>query len=132
MGHVTEDPCPFCHIRESDVAASTGRCVAIWTDEPPQGSVMLIPRAHRRAPWDLTHEEWSATRDLLRLMMERVDAMHRPAGWNVGWNVGQVGGQSLDHVHCHLIPRYEGERYAGRGLRWLFKQPENAPGAASP
>lgn len=40
--------------------------------------------------------------------------------------MGQVGGQSVSHAHCHLVPRYREERYAGKGLRWWFKQPENA------
>jgi diadenosine tetraphosphate (Ap4A) HIT family hydrolase len=86
---------------------------------------MVLPLAHRLTPWDLSKEEWSATQDLLKSMMSRVDQAHRPDGWNVGWNVGRVGGQSVEHAHCHLIPRYRNERYAGKGLRWWFKQPEN-------
>ncbi|WP_127480008.1 HIT family protein [Nocardioides pantholopis] len=117
--------CPFCALAGHDVLAEVGPCVAIWTNESPSGSVMVIPRAHRQAPWDLTSEEWAATGELLRTMMRRVHASHQPDGWNVGWNVGVVGGQSVDHAHCHLVPRYRDERYAGRGLRWWFKQPEN-------
>jgi diadenosine tetraphosphate (Ap4A) HIT family hydrolase len=123
---VTAETCPFCTIADADVIAEAGGCVAIWTNESPSGSVMVIPRAHRRTPWDLTADEWTSTQDLLRQMMERVHASHRPDGWNVGWNVGTVGGQSVDHAHCHLVPRYQGERHAGKGIRWWFKQPENA------
>jgi diadenosine tetraphosphate (Ap4A) HIT family hydrolase len=87
---------------------------------------MVLPVEHRRAPWDLSVQEWTATQTLLRDMKERVSEMYGPNGWNVGWNVGEVGGQSVDHAHCHLIPRYADELYAGRGLRWWFKQPQNA------
>jgi histidine triad (HIT) family protein len=125
-GGVTAETCPFCNIAESEVISQIGACVAIWTHELPRGSLMVIPIAHRQAPWDLTADEWKATQVLLQEMMQRVHASHRPDGWNVGWNVGTVGGQSVDHAHCHLIPRYKGERYAGKGVRWLFKQPENA------
>lgn len=126
MGPMADEPCPFCDVAELDVIAQVGPCVAIWTREPPAGSVMVIPMAHRREPWDLTPEEWAATQDLLRAMMGQVGDSHRPDGWNVGWNVGRVGGQSVSHVHCHLIPRYKGEQHAGKGLRWWFKQPANS------
>ena len=118
--------CPFCDLPEADIVAESGPCVAIWTKESPPGSLMVLPVAHRQAPWDLTRDEWSATQELLNTMMRRVLTSHQPDGWNVGWNVGQVGGQSVDHAHCHLVPRYAEERYAGRGLRWWLKQPENA------
>jgi hypothetical protein len=50
----------------------------------------------------------------------------QPDGWNIGWNVEEVGGQDVMHAHCHLVPRYGDEAYAGRGMRWWLKQPENA------
>lgn len=120
------EACLFCDVAETAIVAAKGPCVAIWTDESPPGSLMVLPRAHRVAPWDLSVDEWSATQSLLRMMKLRVDEQHRPDGWNVGWNVGPVGGQSVEHAHCHLVPRYRDELYAGKGLRWWFKQPENA------
>lgn len=117
--------CVFCSIPSEEVVGREGPCVAIRTNEPPAGSLMIIPLMHRRAPWDLTAEEWAATQILLRSMMTEVDRSHAPHGWNVGWNVGEVAGQSVEHTHCHLIPRYDDEAYAGRGLRWWFKHPDN-------
>ena len=87
---------------------------------------MVLPVAHRAAPWDLTDEEWAATQTLLRSVMRSVASLHSPQGWNVGWNVGVVGGQSVPHAHCHLIPRYADEPFATRGLRWWFKHADNA------
>jgi histidine triad (HIT) family protein len=128
---VPEQTCPFCDVAPQDIVACSGPCIAICTQEPPAGSLMVIPTAHRAAPWDLTADEWTATQDLLSTMMRRVLDSHRPDGWNVGWNVGRVGGQSVEHAHCHLLPRYHDERYAGRGIRWLLKQPEGAVGTDS-
>ncbi|GAB3028672.1 HIT family protein [Nocardioides flavus (ex Wang et al. 2016)] len=130
------EPCPFCDLARVELIAEAGPCAAIWTNEPPAGSLMVIPKAHRETAWDLTPEEWSVTRDLLHEMMRRVGQSHQPDGWNIGWNVGEVGGQSVLHAHCHLVPRYRDERHAGKGLRWWFKQPDNASlqarGAATP
>jgi histidine triad (HIT) family protein len=118
--------CPFCSLDPDDVVTRDGPCVAIWTNEQPVGSLMVIPVEHRTAPWELTPEEWSATQRLLQRMMRRVGELHAPDGWNVGWNVGEVGGQSVAHAHCHLVPRYADEPHAGKGLRWWFKQADNA------
>lgn len=122
---MTGGHCPLCDVAQSDIVVEKGPCVVIRTNEPPTGSVMVIPIAHRVEPWDLSAEEWSATQYLLRTMKARMGEQHRPDGWNVGWNVGPVGGQSVEHAHCHLIPRYREELHAGKGLRWWFKQPEN-------
>jgi diadenosine tetraphosphate (Ap4A) HIT family hydrolase len=56
-----------------------------------------------------------------------LDADFAPDGYNVGWNVGVVGGQSLAHTHCHLVPRYANEPFAGRGIRSWIKSSENHP-----
>lgn len=123
---MTGEACAFCSLPEDEVVERDGPCLAIWTHEQPEGSAMVLPAAHRVAPWDLSEEEWAATQRLLRALRERVARRHAPQGWNVGWNVGPVGGQSVGHAHLHLVPRYADEPYAGRGLRWWFKQPENA------
>lgn len=121
-----QEECPFCSPPEDEVVARNGPCFVMWTRDRPEGSAMVLPVEHRAAPWELTQEEWMATQTLVRSMMERVSAQHSPHGWNVGWNVGPVGGQTVPHAHCHLIPRYADEPFATRGLRWWFKHPDNA------
>jgi diadenosine tetraphosphate (Ap4A) HIT family hydrolase len=88
---------------------------------------MVLPRAHRRTIFDLTADDWDGTRHLLADVRELVVERHCPDGFNVGWNVETVGGQSVMHAHCHLIPRYHDEPYAGRGLRAWLKDPLNRP-----
>jgi diadenosine tetraphosphate (Ap4A) HIT family hydrolase len=122
---VRDDICPFCSVPEHEVIVREGRCFAIWTGEQPVGSAMVLPAEHRGAPWELSDDEWVATRRLVRSVVQRVTDLYEPQGWNVGWNVGDVGGQSVPHAHCHVVPRYADEPYAGRGLRWWFKHPDN-------
>jgi histidine triad (HIT) family protein len=109
-----------------EVLAQQWPCVAIRTNEPPAGSLVIIPVEHRRTPWDLTAGGMGRHPELAPLDDGEVAGSHSPHGWNVGWNVGEVAGQSVEHTHCHLIPRYADEAYAGRGLRWWFKHPDNA------
>ena len=128
-GHEHREPaCPFCSPSDQEVLLRREPCFAMWTWENPAGSVMILPRAHRATPFDLTAEEWTATHLLLREVRDIVHTRFRPDGWNVGWNVHAVGGQSIPHVHLHLVPRYCDEVYAGRGIRWWFKSAENSRG----
>ncbi len=41
-------------------------------------------------------------------MKARLDEMLKPAGYNVGINIGEVAGQTIGHLHVHLIPRFLG------------------------
>ncbi len=118
-------PCPFCAPSPDQVLLSAGPCFAMWTGELPEGSVMVLPTRHVASPFDLSAQEWSATQDLLVTARQLLDEQFAPDGYSVGWNVDPVGGQSIPHAHCHLIPRYADEPYAGRGIRFWIKSNEN-------
>lgn len=125
--------CPFCLPQiEPQIVLRDTHCYAIWTQEVPVGSAMVLPREHRATVFDLTEQEWRSTRALLTEMRALVDAAHRPDGWNVGWNVEPVAGQSIPHTHCHLVPRYRDEPLAGRGVRAWIKDPDNRPPSHPP
>ena len=86
---------------------------------------MVLPKRHATSPFELTPEEWGTTQTLLIALREMLDGDLAPDGYNVGWSVGAVGGQSVPHTHCHLLPRYGDEPFAGRGIRSWIKSPEN-------
>lgn len=97
------------------------------------GSGLIVPRERRETVFDLTAEEWAATRALLHEARAYLEERYRPDGYTVGWNAGPVAGQTIPHAHLHVIPRYADEPYAGRGLRHWIKQPENRRvGAGAP
>ena len=89
------------------------------------GSGVIIPVRHAETVFDLTLDEVSATFQLLAEVKRWMDATYRPQGYNVGWNCGAVGGQDVMHAHMHVIPRFEQEPYAGRGIRYWLKQEPN-------
>lgn len=121
--------CLFCDLtqfRAADVCIENEYCLyASERSDVLPGSGIIIPLAHRETPFDLTPEEWTATRDLLLEAKSAQDERLAPDGYTLIWNCYPAGGQEIPHVHLHVIPRFDDEPYAGRGGRWLLKQPEN-------
>jgi diadenosine tetraphosphate (Ap4A) HIT family hydrolase len=89
------------------------------------GSGVIIPVRHAETVFDLTLDEVSATFRLLAEVKRWMDATYQPQGYNVGWNCAAVGGQDVMHAHMHVIPRFDQEPYAGRGIRYWLKQEAN-------
>lgn len=92
---------------------------------PLEGSGVIVPKLHRETPFDLTPEEWNATYTLLQDVKKYLDEKYNPQGYNLGWNCGAVGGQHILHSHFHVLPRYEDETLAGKGIRYMFKGSNN-------
>ena len=60
---------------------------------------------------------------LLDGLKAQLDREHAPAGYNLGLNDGVAAGQTVLHVHLHLMPRYAGDTADPRGgVRWIFPQ----------
>jgi diadenosine tetraphosphate (Ap4A) HIT family hydrolase len=118
--------CLHCNPEQSAKAiAESALCFAVWADEPPEGGVLICPRAHRATVFDLDAEEWKETRVLLANVRALIDERVAPDGYNVGWNVFPSGGQRVAHAHLHVVPRWSDEPHAGKGIRWWIKQPSN-------
>ena len=121
--------CPFCPERlekEQHAVLENEHCLFLQPQHRVLvGSGFIIPREHRETVFDLTPQEWAATQTLLLVVKAAVDKRFKPDGYNVGWNNGTVGGQTVMHVHMHVIPRFAGEPFAGRGIRWWLKSEDN-------
>jgi histidine triad (HIT) family protein len=121
--------CPFCHPNDADGQRVVLENAHVRFIQQPQpvlvGSGIIVPKPHRETVFDLSEAEWAATFDLLKQAKRKLDAEHHPDGYNVGWNNGAVAGQSVFHVHLHVIPRFEDEPLAGKGIRYWIKQPTN-------
>jgi diadenosine tetraphosphate (Ap4A) HIT family hydrolase len=123
--------CPLCHVDQDprqEIVLSRPLVVFLQNEQEQgalYGSGVIIPVRHAETVFDLTEEEIRATFALLRDVKAWMDQQYGPDGYNVGWNCGAAGGQTSMHAHMHVIPRFRQEPYAGRGLRWWLKGPEN-------
>lgn len=89
------------------------------------GSYVIIPKSQVGSPFELSQKEWVDSKSLMLEVKAYIDQKYSPDGYNIGWNVGKAAGQEVAHAHMHIIPRFSDEPYAGKGLRYWFKQPEN-------
>lgn len=120
--------CPFCSdwVKQSEIVIENDLCVFLQREETVLiGSGLIIPRAHRETVFDLSPAEWNATHKLLHEVKKRLDLEFQPDGYNLGWNSGAVSGQEVFHAHLHVIPRYQDEPFAGKGIRYWLKQEAN-------
>ena len=75
-----------------------------------KGHTLFIPRRHVSDYFDLNQAELNAINSLIRIQKQHLESEDSSiSGWNVGVNVNESGGQSVFHVHVHLIPRRDGD-----------------------
>lgn len=99
-----------------------------YFDENPisRGHIFLITRRHAKTFFDTTTEEQHAMIDLLNQCKKYLDEEYKPTGYNVGLNCEEDAGQTVMHVHMHLIPRYKGDVENPRGgIRCVIPEKQN-------
>lgn len=108
--------CIFCNLPQSEKIAESDLCFAMFDGFPvSKGHVLIIPKRHVADYFDLTDEEIMAMQHMMKEIKERLDEGFSPDGYNVGINVNEAAGQTVFHVHMHLIPRYRGDVENPRG-----------------
>jgi diadenosine tetraphosphate (Ap4A) HIT family hydrolase len=79
------------------------------------GHALLIPRRHMPAWFEATDEERFSIFKAVDRAKAIIERDHRPDGYNIGINCGTAAGQTIFHLHVHLIPRYSGDVADPRG-----------------
>ena len=107
---------PFLSIPRESWIASGNHCFAIYDRFPvSNGHSLVIPIREVSTWWELDSEE---QQDLLELSMEvkrLLDLHFAPDGYNIGFNSGTAAGQTVNHLHLHVIPRFHGDVPDPRG-----------------
>lgn len=123
-------PCPFCEIaRESShkrIIAENEYAFLIRDGYPvSDGHSLVIPKRHISTFFETTEAEKLALLQLLDQAKAVVDTEYQPDAYNIGINDGPAAGQTILHLHIHLIPRYQEQDKDPRGgVRWV--EPEKA------
>jgi histidine triad (HIT) family protein len=115
MSDAYDDTCLFCKIVRGDIASTTlhdGEHVLAFRDVDPKAPthVLLIPKAHVRDLTEIGDDDGAMLADLMRSAAHVADAEGLERGWRLVANVGPDAGQSVLHLHFHLL--------GGRRLEW--------------
>ena len=129
---LTPDPCsvcPFCDLSSRQVVAENALAAAFRDGFPVNpGHTLIVPRRHVPTWFDATREEQLAILELADEVKAQLDAEGVcvssrsstdpqpptpgpwfPDGYNLGLNVGRAAGQTVPHLHLHVIPRFNGD-----------------------
>ncbi len=118
--------CPFCTLPTDRIISESDYTLTIRDGFPvSEGHTLIIPKRHIQSFFELQAIEKAAVLQALDEAKEALDKEFSPDGYNIGINDGEAAGQTVMHLHVHLIPRYKGDTEDPRGgVRWIF--PEKA------
>jgi ATP adenylyltransferase len=109
------DACVFCAIRDGAdgerVLASEPNAYVVLNKFPYNpGHLLVVPARHTGEVEELSLDEHGALMELLARSIGALKAAAGPDGFNVGMNLGRVAGAGIpDHVHWHVVPRWNGD-----------------------
>ncbi|EHR79587.1 HIT family hydrolase [Thermococcus litoralis DSM 5473] len=108
--------CPFCNPSE-EVLLYENENIRILIDSFPanRGHLLIVPKRHIEDWRKLKEEEKQAIMKGVELAIEKLSEALKPDGFNVGINLGEAAGQTVAHIHVHVIPRYKGDTNFPRG-----------------
>lgn len=85
-----------------------------------QHALMIVAKRHSKTPFEISGEEWANLVEPLKFAKNML-AKFNPSGYSIGWNVGAAAGQHVNHVHLHVICRFEDEPSTGIGINALIQ-----------
>jgi len=114
--------CPFCTIAPEKIVAQNTHTLTIRDTLPVSpGHTLILPKSHIASIFEAQSDEVAALWDALKKARTQLLKEFSPDGFNIGINDGLAAGQTILHLHIHLIPRYKGDMPDPRGgIRWIF------------
>jgi len=114
--------CPFCTLPPERIVHESEHAIWIYDGFPVSpGHSLIIPKRHVGSFFEVSAEERMAMLALLDQAKAAVEEQHHPDAYNIGINDGAAAGQTVPHLHLHLIPRYSGDVVDARGgVRWVI------------
>lgn len=103
--------CPFCEPETGrEIILESELCYCVYDKYPvSSGHALIIPKRHCANYFELTPSEQMACWVMVNEIKQILDKKYHPDGFNIGINVNEAAGQTVPHVHIHLIPRFKGD-----------------------
>ena len=109
--------CVLCNASQDDkddehlIVSRAKRCFVIMNLFPyNSGHLLIVPYRHVPSIIDLAEDELTEVMSLIQRMMQALQKVSHPDGFNIGANVGRTAGAGIDqHIHFHIVPRWNGD-----------------------
>jgi histidine triad (HIT) family protein len=85
------------------------------------GHTMVIPKVHAPTILDLPQPEIGPVFEAVQKVAARLQEVLRPDGFTIGINQGDVSGQTIEHLHIHILPRFRGDQ--GKSIHSVVNNP---------
>lgn len=115
MSHLSSDrSCVFCKIVRNEIPSAkvleTAEIIAFMDISPVnQGHILVLPKEHAVSLAELSAGASARVGEVLPDLCNAVRLATNADGFNVIVNGGRVAGQTVDHCHFHIIPRFHGD-----------------------
>ncbi|MDC0446819.1 MAG: HIT family protein [Gammaproteobacteria bacterium] len=121
------DKCIFCNLRDERIIYECNHTIAFIDTYPASpGHTLVVPKRHIPTYFDASEDEILAIGKAVQICKEFLDNEFNPDAYNIGINNGEAAGQSIKHLHVHIIPRYKGDVEDPKGgVRWILKNKAN-------
>ncbi len=119
--------CPFCRPEAERLFYVGQHVLGLWDGFPVSpGHALLVPKRHVATWFEATGEERAELLAAIEPARAAIEQRHQPDGFNLGVNIGAAAGQTVPHLHVHLIPRYAGDVGDPRGgVRGVIPSQQN-------
>ena len=121
------DKCIFCNLRDERIIYECNHTIAFIDTYPASpGHTLVVPKRHIPTYFEASEDEILAIGKAVQICKEFLDNEFNPDAYNIGINNGEAAGQSIKHLHVHIIPRYKGDVEDPKGgVRWILKNKAN-------
>jgi len=125
--------CPFCSPSKDRVFLRGEQVLGLWDAHPVSpGHALLVPRRHIPTWFESTTTEQVALVAAIHEAKGVIEQHYRPDGYNIGINCGAAAGQTVFHLHVHVIPRFQGDVGDPRGgVRHVISKKANYLGTST-
>ena len=109
--------CPFCApAPERMFHQDDPAIICLWDAFPvAEGHALVATRRHVATWFEASRGEQASLVEGVEIARQAILRRHQPDGFNIGINVGAAAGQTVPHLHVHVIPRYRGDVPDPRG-----------------
>ena len=119
--------CIFCALPEERIVGQNPHFILTFDQYPvPKGHMLIIPKRHIQSFFELKESEILDLFLIISSAKAMIESKCNPDAYNIGVNDGKLAGQTVMHLHIHLIPRYKGDVVDFRGgIRWVLPEKAN-------